>query len=349
MPIGTLEIQAPPGSRIAVDGIDRGTTDAQGSLVLQGFPAGPHQLIVKKEGYVQGDFELTLAAREYKRFSAKLDWTGGFLTVLPKAPGVSIEIERMGRFSDQVADLPCLPGTYKITVSSAKYLVATKTAEIVTGQHVTVSFALEPDPQFIRSAVAELQKSFDSRNYVGVNAAGQELLSLDAENKDALRLMAQSYFLTNEFEKFETAANSAIDSGGAIQIQLNHHHAMGAAGLHPVMLGISVGLFSFDPQTSSRAVCNYKAFTGPVAAILHVEATRSKNNELYLNLKTSDPKNPKKVLNFNFTDLESHFVEAQKEVGGMMYTGQLLISRPEAQQALASVARLLKRVAPKTE
>jgi hypothetical protein len=95
---------------------------------------------------------------------------------------------------------------------------------------------------------------------------------------------------------------------------------------------------------------NYKAFTIPVAAILHVEATRNKNNEFYLNLKMSDAKNPKKVLNFNFTDLESHFVEAQKEGGGIIsYTGQLLISRPEAQQALASMERLLKRVAPRAE
>jgi hypothetical protein len=38
----------------------------------------------------------------------------------------------------------------------------------------------------------------------------------------------------------------------------------------------------------------------------------NKNNELYLNVKTPDAQNPKKILNFNFTDLESHFIGAQK-------------------------------------
>jgi hypothetical protein len=349
MPVGTLEIQAPPESQVEIDGTHRGATDTQGRLVLPELLVGPHQLVVKKEGYLPGNFELTLAAHEYKRFPATLNWSGGFLTVVARVPGVSIDIERMGHFSDHVEDLPCLPGTYMIMVSGPKYQAATKMAEIVSGQHASVSFIMEPDPQFVRSAVAQIQQSFDSRNYSGAVSSAQELLSLDGKNKDALRLMAQSYFLTNEFEKFEATAKDVIDGGGSVQVQLNHHHSMGS-GLHPVMLGLSAGLFSFDPETSDRAVCNYKAFTIPVAAILHVEATRNKNNEFYLNLKMSDAKNPKKVLNFNFTDLESHFVEAQKEGGGIIsYTGQLLISRPEAQQALASMERLLKRVAPRAE
>lgn len=40
MPVGTIEIQGPPSSQVAMDGTDRGTTDAQGRLVLPDVPVG---------------------------------------------------------------------------------------------------------------------------------------------------------------------------------------------------------------------------------------------------------------------------------------------------------------------
>ena len=53
MPVGTLEIQAPPASKVAVDGTDRGPTDTQGRLVLSSLPAGPHRLVVTKADWLR--------------------------------------------------------------------------------------------------------------------------------------------------------------------------------------------------------------------------------------------------------------------------------------------------------
>ena len=47
MPVGTIEVQAPPGSQVAVDGTDRGTTDAQGALFAQ--LAGGHVSVGRKQ------------------------------------------------------------------------------------------------------------------------------------------------------------------------------------------------------------------------------------------------------------------------------------------------------------
>jgi len=346
MPTGTLEIQAQPYSQVEVDGTGRGTTDNQGRLVLADLPAGAHRLVVNKEGYRLGDFRLTLAAREYKNFSAQLDWAGGYLTVKPGGDSVTIEVDRIGRFFKEANDVPCPPGTYTVKVSSPKYKSAQKSVDVSAGQRATVTFSLEPDPGYVQSQLAGLQNLYASRNYTGVLNSAKELLPLDPKNKDVLRFLAESYFLTNEFAKFQSAANQALDNGGYMQIRLNHHHAM-ASGLHPVVLSISADSFSFDPQTSEGVVCNYKAFTSPATAIQHVAVTRTGSDELYLNLKTLDPKNSKRVLNFNFTDVESHFIETEKSGGGIIgYQGHQLISRSEAAQALASVENLFKRVAP---
>ncbi|PYU76582.1 MAG: hypothetical protein DMG49_01210 [Acidobacteria bacterium] len=333
MPTGTLEIQAPPYSQVEVDGTERGTTDNLGRLVLADLSAGAHRLVVNKAGYRPGDFSLTLAAREYKHFSAQLDWAGGYLSVRPGSEGVSIAIERMGTFANEVTDLPCPPGTYTITVSSPKYKSAQKIVEAIAGQTATASFSLEADPGYLQRNVAEIQTLYTSQNYLSAMGSAKELLSLNPKNKDALRFLAQSYFLTSDFGKFAATASEALDNGGYIQVRLNHHHAMGSA-LHPIILEISAASLSFDPQTSARAVCNYKAFTTPVATILHAEMTRNNNNEVYLNLKISDVKNPKKVINLNFADLESHFIQTQKSGGGIIaYEGHQLISRPQAEEA----------------
>jgi len=346
--MASLEVfSAPTECDVVVDGILRGHTGAQGILVLADLKPGVHEVILRKENYKEWRSTVSLAANAQEQLNATLTWAGGFLTVLTGATGVSIEIEGMGRFSDEVTDLPCLPGTYTITVSGSKYQTATKTVEVVAGQGATVSIHLEPDPEFVQRKVAELQDQYASRNYPSVIGSAPELLSVDRNNKDALRLLAQSYFLTNDFEKFKASAKDVLDAGGYIQIQLNHHHL--GYFLHPVMLSISANSLSFDPQTSDKVHCSYKPFSNPVAAIVQVALSERGNNELFLNLRIQDPRNPKKVLNLNFADLESHFVEAQKGAGGIIaYTGHVLISRSEAEQALRSVAEVLKRVAPTT-
>src|SRR5437588_819289 len=108
----------------------------------------------------------------------------------------------------------------------------------------------------------------------------------------ALRALTPLQSQARNTNRHKKLSRLSLAKGGYIQVRLNHHHAMGSA-LHPIILEISAASLSFDPQTSARAVCNYKAFTTPVATILHAEMTRNNNNEVYLNLKISDVKNPK--------------------------------------------------------
>src|SRR5262249_54767468 len=149
-----------------------------------------------------------------------------------------------------------------------------------------------------------------------------------------------------DFSKFEATAIDALERGASVQILVKHHHAI-ASGLHTVTLSVSKETFSFDPQSPEKAPCTYKAFTSPVTAIVHADVNRTAGNELYLNVKVADAKDPKRILNLNFTDSQSHFIQAEKSGGGVIsYTGHQLVSRPQAAQALNSVANILKRIAP---
>jgi hypothetical protein len=270
------------------------------------------------------------------------------LTVRTGVPDAAIDVPGVGHFVDQVTDLPCPPGSYAISVSAPKYQAVTNTVEVVAGKSTTASLPMEPDPQFVRNELTTMKDAFSNRNYTSAITSAHYLLAVDRKNKDALKLIAESYFLTDDFQAFETAAVDTLDVGGDIQLRLNHHHVIGSQ-LHPVSLTISAKTLSFDPELSKGTFCEYKAFTNPVETLEHAELTQNKYNELYLDLRIRDPKNHR-ILNLRFTDLEAHFVATQKVAfGGVLgYTGQLLISRSQAADELTSIVQLLKHVAPDT-
>lgn len=343
MPIGTLEIQAPPGSQVAVDGTDRGTTNTQGRLVLSDLPAGPHRLFLKKEGYLPGDFKLTLAAREYKRFSAQLDWAGGFLTVRSDPPGASIEISGLGQFNDGASELQCSPGTYDIKVTRTGMKPDSRSVVVAAGQHATVDVHLILDPERLRNEIMDARVQLAGGNTARAIQIANDVVALDASNSEARSLLAGAYFQSRDLPHFTTAANEALDHGGSVQVDLMHYHAF-PRSVHPITLMLAAKTIAYDPQPTRGSSCSYRAFNAPVENIQSVQTTRDDAGQIFLLLKLRDPSHPSKTMTLNFAELGSQI--GRRYAASVDLTVNAVVSPGDAPQVLNAVLTVIRHTLP---
>jgi len=92
--VGSVEIRgAPPGARVSIDGIDRGSTPLAGPIRL---PAGTHTVRVVKEGSLPFETRLDLAGRQLEVVHVKL-------AVLTQAGRLRV-VEKQGRDVQVVVD-----------------------------------------------------------------------------------------------------------------------------------------------------------------------------------------------------------------------------------------------------
>lgn len=178
IPVGTLEIDGPPGSQIVLDGMAEGVTDSQGRLVLSNIAAGTHVLSVQKTGYNAGEFKIVLAAKEYKRFPAKLEWSGGYLTVEVSPTGATIDISSLGQYKNSVSDLQCPPGKYDLTVMLSGMKAETRSVVVGSGQHASVEVHLAPDPQYVANQLADAKLRLAHGDAQGAIQISNNLLAL---------------------------------------------------------------------------------------------------------------------------------------------------------------------------
>jgi hypothetical protein len=193
MPIGTLEIDAAPGSEITLDGTERGLIDAQGRIVLSGLSAGPHELLVSKANYQTGEYSLTLRSNQYMRFPVKLTWAGGYLTIQVDQPGSAIQIPGLGEYSGSVSNLRCPARTYDITVTHPRLETQTRPVTVLAGRHALVEFHLVADPAWVANL---LRNASDLRSGGDINGAVQkakEILGVDPTNSAAHKSIYQTY------------------------------------------------------------------------------------------------------------------------------------------------------------
>lgn len=344
IPVGTLEVQAPPGSNVAVDGADLGATDSQGRLVLADLPAGAHRLVVSKTGYRLGDFNLLLAAREYKRFSAPLDWAGGYLTVRTDQPTSVVDIGGLGKFNNGVSDLQCSPGTYDVTVMSPGMKTEKQSVSVAAAQHAVVEVHLTPDPEYIRNGLAEASQRFSRGDAQGSIQIGTSLLALEPNNPEIQGLLAEAYWRVRDLEHFESAAASAVRGGRMVLVDLAHEHlVLAGEAIHPASLAIAAKTVAYDPGTES---CKYHAFGVPSANVEMIEVTNKTasgfmvvrhlmQGTYLLHLDFRDPTKSEKKATLYFAMPDSRIARQSNNVNYLMSQG-------DSEQALNAVANLIR-------
>jgi hypothetical protein len=112
---GTLSVGSlPGGSKVYLDGEYRGVTpvtiaDGTGPLILSGVSAGPHQLMVTKEGYKDYAASVTVTGGETTSVIASLFRTGRVFPISPPETPTTVPTS---------APTPTTPGTGIVSISS---------------------------------------------------------------------------------------------------------------------------------------------------------------------------------------------------------------------------------------
>jgi hypothetical protein len=239
-----------------------------------------------------------------------------------------------------------LPTSTAENLGGGKASAPEPTEELKEGSHPDVKPRYRP--------ATEAQEAYSQRQYDRAISLANELLSADPMHAQALIVLAQSYFMKDDFDSFLEFANRAINAGGSVELTLRHHHSSAGlasnSSMHPIKLTLTRDNISIDPQLTNGLICilNHPG-TDAWQDLRAIEVTGNQKNEVYLRLTFANPANPKKTETFKFADMESHFVRGTKTksaggIIGLSYGTDIMVSRPQALKAITAIAELLNRV-----
>jgi hypothetical protein len=274
---------------------------------------------------------------EHKQVPIQLVWAGGFISVRADPPGSAIKVEGLGQFKDAASDIPAAVGSYAITATHQGMKTEQQNITVVGGQHATVEFHLNPDPDYLKSKVIDAEAKLASGDARGTIQLVNEVLSLDPNNPEARSLIATAYFQEEDISNFRTTSVEAIRRGGSVRTTLMHvHSGFARKYLHPFSLTVTASTIAFDPQ-SSGAPCNIQPFTTTLNKVQGVEV-RNGNGTTLLRLRVIDPSTSKSIT-LDFAAPGSHWDLPQGQIvlgpGGPPITSSS--HAPELLQGVASV------------
>lgn len=189
------------------------------------------------------------------------------------------------------------------------------------------------------------RQAYSTKQYDRAISLAKTLLSANPKDSKALTVLAESYFMKDDFDSFAESAIQAINAGGSLEIPLRHHHSDAATMMHPVRITVTAQTISFDPQIPdyrgmgmvvNMKSCTYKPFTVNLQALGTAEVSIGgpyRTKHTYLQLIFVDSNNPKKTAKLNFYDRELD----PQDINAIM------VSRPHESGAMAAIAALLNR------
>ena len=157
----------------------------------------------------------------------------------------------------------------------------------------------------------------------------QEILRGDANNREALQLLAYVHFREQHWDLFASTAVQALRAGATLPFNVGHHHTL--TGAHAASLTVSRDLIQYQITGGN---CTGKNFSLPLANLVAARATSNTQGVPFLSLKINDEKG--KTQNFNFVDPAT---EVRENPNGL----PLLVSPPRAAQLVQAVAQILQQ------
>lgn len=257
--VGTLHIMTEGGSLIILDGVETGTTTGNfGNTVIEDVVEGSHELTVRKEGFVDGHLQFTLAKEEVKQLLLPLQWTGGFLTVSTVPQDAHIQVSGPALVEGPWSDAKVPSGNYTIAVFSDGYTPQTRSFAIAAGEHHRETLALAVDPAVAASKLTDARNKLSGGNPTAAANLANAVLGLQPDNSDADEVLAVASFQQGDMNRFVDAGAKAIRNGKPVTIRIMHVHWLGTAWIHPVDFTISESGISLDVNPPDNR-CNLPA------------------------------------------------------------------------------------------
>jgi len=341
--VGTLSVLAPGGAEVILDDVARGTTDEEGLLLVSDVVVGPHRLLVRKPGYITGEYEVELAEGENKPVSANLRMLDGYLTVRTDQPGTTVQVANLGRFDNVVSDVRCPPGRYTVTASHPMMKTETRSVVIAAGEHTAVEIEMTPDPDALQPRVGEGEqhaKGLESGESIG---RANKVQSLSPNNETATGALAERYFRAGKMAAFTSNAIEALRGEGAVRFTLIHDHAGIPRSGHAVVFKLMGKTVSFAPIGQRRTDCALPSDIVPFQSIESIQVTRSREGEVFLVLKMPGFSGSDKTSEFRFVVVGSHLESRTVHTGRMTELAQeVQVSPRNASKKLDAVAQVIR-------
>ncbi|MGC9293532.1 MAG: PDZ domain-containing protein [Acidobacteriaceae bacterium] len=225
--MGTIRASTEPGADVILDGVQAGTVDDTGILLLQDVPVGKHELLSKKNGYEGAQVKFNLDINEYKQETLPLRWLGGYFTISTQPSDATVSITGPSPYVNKNINNTlynkCEPGTYTVTVAAVGYLSLTRSFQVKAGEKHVEQIQLQVDPAFVANQIADARSKLYTDSPGAVQDV-QRVLRRDPANAEAEAVLAEAEFQLGDMRGFVDAGTQALQGGRSITVMLMHLH-----------------------------------------------------------------------------------------------------------------------------
>lgn len=170
----------PPDSQVFINGVEY---SAQGGLLKQSqLKPDTYRVVVRREGYREEEYTVSLVAGESLPLNVRLERAFGTINVTPNVGGSEITIRDVdnnrpvGRYDERVANLHVPAGRYEIAVSKGGYRTSTREVTLTPSQTVYLEPPLEqlpPEKPRVRGDAATTIRTYADGKFLLVELAGK--------------------------------------------------------------------------------------------------------------------------------------------------------------------------------
>ena len=291
----TLTITTSVGDcSVLLDGQSRGVTNSSGVLTLRPIKAGPHKLLVKKDGYEQQERAIVLVPGNELTVSFTVSQPKGNLTVVTNIDGAEVYLDAV-QYAQGITNLALAPGTYQLRVSRKSFKPFTRDVAIKPGQPVTVEAPLEPIP--VNELLDQVSVLVRQDRYNEAISIDGDILAAHPDNGRANLLMGLAYYKANNYSGSAAYLTKAIALGEQVALPIKHHHAGLNDGLCTGTLVIGKGVLAFNSIDRPK-----DSFSVPTDHIYELSPEPGKNGRVHVRFGIQNgSKEDKKTYNFQMS------------------------------------------------
>lgn len=155
---------SPADSTILLDGVEHRAEN--GMFKRAELKPGTYRIVVRKNGYREAAYDLSVAAGDSRPLSVKLEPASGTVNVVPTVANAAISIvnaetdREVGRYEGRANNVALAPGRYQVLVSKDGYQTAVREVTVEDAKTLYLEPPLEPLPtQAVERRLTE-NKSF---------------------------------------------------------------------------------------------------------------------------------------------------------------------------------------------
>lgn len=257
-------------------------------------------------------------------------------------PGVTLEVD--GKPTTLVSGAPLeLPaGSHQLLVGCPVCAPLSQNVTLPAGQVTRLTPALTVDAQAIEQATERAGEASRRGDYDEAIEGATTVVAFQPQNRNALRILAESYFLGDHADEFVDAATSAVRAGETLRFPVRHRDTKIAPQLGDSTLVVDATTVEV---LSGHQPCAWGTRSFSLTSIQNAVLLRN-SDSVWLELEVAGSRRPETL---RLADRESYLEPGRKSrsLGGVIdlqYSGHIMRSRRAAPAMLDAIRQLLQEL-----